>query len=325
MLHKKVIEKLRGYQKHKSFEEVSRSVKSFLDDNLVTETQLRALRVIQHHGKIVPGVALLKYETIAEYVGVTRRTVITAVKKLTEFGIIEKHAQTRELQGGDGANIFCIVVFTPNNTPDYTSKNTATENASTPADTGSEADNSGAEYVEYVEYEENMSSKDYVHTYKDAYGAEKDRANQDVEIREDVHMGKELVPHMVPSEFSDFVGRYLKNALDIVKLYERAILATRKLGDIHVRDELALDAFKSTLFAYKSGRVRGDFFGYFYGTYYRLAEQEQVVEVRRESMGDMPSWLSSAMEDHYPVIEESDLEAEEGVYGPPDVDYFEYL
>lgn len=301
-MHKKILDKLRSYQKFESYDEVAESVEKFLAENLVTETQLRALRVIQNHAKVVPGVAMLKYKTIAEYVGRNIRTVQRAIKKLVELGIIEKHARTRELRGGDGANIYTICAYADAHADaDDDAKTDAPGNASNRENTEQEAHKSDPEYVEYVDYVKYESKKD---TYNVPRESDSSQNGEEIQVREDSSIDKSFVPSSVPEEFADVAGRYLKNAVDVYKLYKRAIIAANKIGAPMVRDDLAMEAFKQTLFRYKSRQLRGSFLGYFYKTYKTMHEQELAAEARRESLGGTLDNLYGADVDDYEGAED---------------------
>jgi DNA-binding Lrp family transcriptional regulator len=302
-MHKKVLEKLRGYQTFKTAKEVDAAIEAHLAEHMLNDSQLRTLRVLAYRAKQVPGVAYVKYETIAEIIGKTRRTVINAVKGLVEKGIIEKHGTVRETKGGCGANIFSILPFTSDFTSDCTTDDTSQEEVESSATTEPEAPFAGGEEVKEVEEVKENS----LYTSYNVQDAREEQDKKEISIKEDEQLDKTFVSKMVPEEFSNLVGMYLKDALDIYKLYQRAILAANKLGAPVVRDDIAVEAFKQTLFTYKSRKLRGSFFGYFYSTYYAMHEQAIAQEIRRKAMGEMPVWM---------VAEEEHEEA---------VDYYDYL
>ena len=294
-MHKKILEKLRSYQKFESYDEVSQSVEAFLAENLVTETQLRTLRVIQNHAKVVPGVAMLKYETIAEYVGKTARTIRRAISALVEMGIIEKHARIRELSGGWGANIYTIKNYVHSHViSNDQSNNQSQGSASTREETEPEGPKTESEYVEYEDYVKYDSFKR--DTYNVPRESDSSQNGKEIQVREDSSLDKSFVPSSVPAEFADFVGRYLKDAVDVYNLYGRAIIAANKIGAPMVRDDLALEAFKQTLFRYKSRQLRGSFFGYYYKTYKTMHEHELAAEARREAAEGILSELYASPE-----------------------------
>ncbi|PMB07704.1 hypothetical protein CEN49_12035, partial [Fischerella thermalis CCMEE 5273] len=99
-MHPIYLQQMRAYQTMKSAKDVRNAIEAHLSKHILTETQLRVLRVLEYRSCTVPGVAMVKYSTIADVVGVVRRTVIRAINRLVKLGIVEKHERIREARGG---------------------------------------------------------------------------------------------------------------------------------------------------------------------------------------------------------------------------------
>lgn len=94
---------------HKNFEckaEMDKTVREYNKE--LTSTLYRTLNLLKQYSLKVTGVSHLKYQTIADKLEVSTRTVIRNIKKLIELGIITKISTTRIKSGGDGANVFVI-------------------------------------------------------------------------------------------------------------------------------------------------------------------------------------------------------------------------
>jgi len=74
----------------------------------LNDTTIEILRLLSRYAVKYPGVAFLKYGTIARAIGKSRITVIRNITKLVIAGIIEKVAVMREVNGGNGANMYVI-------------------------------------------------------------------------------------------------------------------------------------------------------------------------------------------------------------------------
>ena len=97
---------LRKYQSFESVEELNYHVNQYRHHT--TATQFRVLWFISRHAVKYPGAAHLKAATIADGLGVSRKTVYRALKALAELGAIVKHETIRPKSGGQGANIYVI-------------------------------------------------------------------------------------------------------------------------------------------------------------------------------------------------------------------------
>lgn len=93
----------------KNFEskaEMDKTVREYNKE--LTPTLYRTLNLLKQYSLKVIGVSHLKYQTIADKLEVSTRTVMRNIKKLIELRIITKISTTRIKSGGDGANVFVI-------------------------------------------------------------------------------------------------------------------------------------------------------------------------------------------------------------------------
>lgn len=269
-MDKRIQEKLQEHQNFASAVEMSQAVENHVNANDLNETQLRVLRVLEFRSKIVPGASWIKVETICSVVDKSDATVRRALRKLTEIGIIEKVGTIREKSGGKGANVYVI---------------RATETTRDKSNDKSPMTNRYGE-----QNEDRTRNKTLFATSKEDSGKEaqnKLHSNNVQESGKEDRLDKSFTPGIVPNEFRDLVGRYYNDAERIYHLYQRCVIATNAAGLHVVNEQLAIQAFKESVFQRKTGKIRGSFDGYFYGVYFNMA----VAEVRRQVMGDeLPAW-----------------------------------
>ncbi|MFJ8100217.1 helix-turn-helix domain-containing protein [Lysinibacillus sp. NPDC096212] len=102
---------------YKTFESVADMDKS-VEDHMaahyydLTESERAIVFKLASHALEHPGACHLKAATIAEALEISTKTVYRSVKKLVEFGIIEKVASTK-LNGIKGASIYRVLPYVP--------------------------------------------------------------------------------------------------------------------------------------------------------------------------------------------------------------------
>ena len=99
-----------------------------------------------------------------------------------------------------------------------------------------------------------------------------------------------FTPENVPNQFRDAVSPFFKSAKEIYKLYHRVLIAYKRSKidkPIECVIDRAVQAFKETVFAQKSNKIKSTFEGYFY----RIIESKLAVERRRECRGLLFDWL----------------------------------
>lgn len=108
-------EYLASYKTFDSVEDMDSHVKQHIDKYRLDLTAAERAIVFMIAGRslMYPGASHLKAETIAAVVEVSTKTVYRSIKKLVEFGIIEKVPSTK-LNGIKGASIYKILPFADN-------------------------------------------------------------------------------------------------------------------------------------------------------------------------------------------------------------------
>lgn len=267
---KRIYEKLQHYQNFSAPAEMAQAVELHIRNNDLSETQLRVLRVLEFRSKMIPGASWIKVSTICDVVKKSDATVRRALRKLEQLGIIERVATLRVKTGGTGANVYVI------SAPE-THREQSNDQAGMTSRTDDGNPRHTANTAQFATTKEDYS--------KDAQSKILSNNVQTASMED--RLDKSFTPGSVPSEFRDLVGRYYNDAEKIYHLYNRCVIASKAAGLDYVDDELAIQAFKQTVFNYKRGAIRGSFDGYFYGVYFNTA----VVEVRRQVMGEsMPVW-----------------------------------
>lgn len=273
-MDKRIQDKLREHQNFASSIDMTKAVEAHIKANDLNETQLRVLRVLEFRSKIIPGACWIKVETICGVVKKSDATVRRALRKLSELNIIEKVGTIREKSGGKGANVY--VIRTTETARDKSIEQSGMTNRY-------DGDN------EVQTQDKTLFAKTKEDLCKDAQSKIHSNNVQKSDSGNgfDKNLDKSFTPESVPRKFVELVGRYFDDAERIYHLYTRCIVASNAVGLDIVNDDMAIKAFKDTVFQYKRRKVRGSFDGYFYGVYYNMA----VSEVRRQVMGDeIPSW-----------------------------------
>lgn len=265
-MDKRIAEKLRDYQNFISPADMHQAVELHIRANDLNETELRVLRVLEFRSKAIPGASWLKVATICSVVDKSDATVRRALRRLEQLSIIEKVSTLRVKTGGQGANLYIIREATgSHDKANDQASMTGRGEEEKPCYTGIER--------QFATPKEDSAKmlKDKIHSNKNVETADKtDR------------LDKSFTPGIVPDAFRDLVGCYFNDAEKIYHFYNRCVIASKAAGLDYVDDELAIEAFKQTVFKYKRGAIRGSFDAYFYGVYFNMA----VVEMRRQTMAD---------------------------------------
>lgn len=237
------MEKLEKYKTFDSVQSLSNNVNLFVSKHHLTKSALRILRLIEWYSRKNLGACWLKVKTICEKVGVSDSTVRRSIRKLKELGILKTVTTTRELSGGDGANIYIILPV---------------DNA---VDSAEMTDRTDSENTEESMVEEVKSETKYVST--------KDVTKKEKEYEKD-EFDHTYVRDFVPAEFVKVAKRYSDNAVVIEKLWKKVLMCVKNhttalSGYEDESIKVAVTAFKQSVFAAKQNSIRGSFYGYFYG------------------------------------------------------------
>lgn len=283
--------KLEPYQSFESVDEMLETVNQHIRNHTLTKSAIKVLRFIAGRSKMVPGAAWLKVETIAKskLVSVSERTVQRAIRKLEQLGILEVHTQMRETLGGQGANVYVILPVSQDVTPDVGADLSGRPPIEIQDVSSDQADFSDLKKVSAKKAFKSDTDNDHP-SYND-FSSDKDSSTESVCTKrtgDDTQadkstwwLDKHFASHMVPVEFRDLVGRYFNDALVINRLWRKSVRVCRMYTtEAEVPVEIPLEAFKQTVAAYKEGRIKGEFEGYFWGTLVQMFVQHQRSKVK---------------------------------------------
>ncbi|WNS73660.1 helix-turn-helix domain-containing protein [Bacillus sp. DTU_2020_1000418_1_SI_GHA_SEK_038] len=250
-------ETIQRYQSFADLEEMDKAVRGFLYVHKSSFSQgvLKVLQFIWRHSVKVVGVSFAKYHTIAEAVQLSRRTVIRAVQKLEILGFLKKIATAR-MNGKQGMNLLVIQPFP---TVEEQKNNMSPQDV-TPSVTPIKTEKKHHSLCENKHNEKNVKKPDKMNT------------NKQLDIS--------YLPESVHPKFSETASPFFY-AIDIYKLWQRALIAYRKSKlekPLEEVIEIIVCAFKQTVFMQKAGEIHTTFEGYFYSVVYA----KLVVTKRQE-------------------------------------------
>ncbi|HDR7444360.1 MULTISPECIES: helix-turn-helix domain-containing protein [Bacillus] len=251
------MKELRKYESFKSVTEMDNTIdKALKEYNLKDSERVILIKLSQYSCKFV-GVSYMKNQTLADSVGYSKRTVQRALKRLSELGIITRIEQKRAKSGGYGAFI-CVV-----NPFECHLKLSSCQEAESP--TPEEAER---------QTEENKT------IIPKANLREINKRNElDVSYLDNSH---------VPIEFISAVKPFIGSAKEVYSLWGKVLLAQGIYApDLLDSTEIAIQAFKQSVFAKKMKRIRKDFKGYLFGVLAKMFSVEQ----RRYNKGNLWNWL----------------------------------
>jgi DNA-binding Lrp family transcriptional regulator len=110
----------RRYSQFQSVEEMNGSINRFLDDHGsdLRDTALILLAVLAQHSCVAAGVSWLSVRSMSALIGVTERTIQSALKSLESTGIIKRIATTTH-NGGQGNNYIVIQQYGTDTSLEY--------------------------------------------------------------------------------------------------------------------------------------------------------------------------------------------------------------
>ncbi|MGE7761014.1 helix-turn-helix domain-containing protein [Peribacillus sp. NPDC097895] len=243
---------LRKYESFKSVSEMDKAInEALVSFELKDSERAVLLKLAQYSCKFI-GVSYLKVSSLAEAMGVSKRTIQRSLKTLVGLGIITRIKQLRAVSGGWGSSITVI------NRPESHLDLTLREKVPEPELTGTE---------EPTQEDETILSK-----------SKKSKALKERKTELDYTY---LENSNVPTTFIDAVRPFFDSAVEIYSLWRKSVSAgSRYAPDVINYDEIAVQAFKQTVFAHKLSKIKGNFNGYLYGTLRNMlsVEQRRAVE-----------------------------------------------
>ena len=270
-------EVIQSYQSFSTIEEMDQAVRGFLYKHkaALSEGTLNVLKFIWRHSVKVIGVSFAKYDTIAQEVQISRRTVIRAIKQLESLGLIKK-IPTARMNGKQGVNLLVIQRFQPIDEV----KNNKSPLDVTVHDTPNKTENKQSSLCEiktkptYVRKAENS----------DHLKLEESTKNEKSDSIHDHQLDTSFLPESVHKEFVQAAKPFF-NAVEIYKLWKRVLIAYKKMKLEHSLDHVidkVINAFKQTVFMKKMGKIHSTFEGYFYRVMYEFLIVEKRQELRHK-------------------------------------------
>ncbi|MCM3736471.1 helix-turn-helix domain-containing protein [Bacillus cytotoxicus] len=277
------------YKKLQSFssvEDMNETIRYFLYKHTheLSESAIKVLKFLARHSCKIPGVSFLKVSTIAEALGISDRTVRRVLKILEEYMIVMRHKTVRtegKLKGGNGHNVY---VIQKNNSviPDVLPEMSQRQDGETPT--------KSRVTEPKVEDEAELIESHPLEDLKNELNVREQSTSIYEEIKlED--LDETFTPENVPQKFKAAVVPFFKSAEKIYKLYGRVLTAYKRSKlDKPIAEviEHAIQAFKETIFAEKTKRIRSTFEGYFYS----IVAEKFVLERRIECRSKLYDWLT---------------------------------
>ncbi|MGE1103401.1 helix-turn-helix domain-containing protein [Peribacillus simplex] len=243
---------LRKYESFKSVSEMDKYVSKVLEVMELTELDRSLLRLLAGHSCKFVGVSFLKVQTMANKLGVSYKSVQRSLKRLKELEVIKRVRTLRVVSGGFGASITILSPF------GLTQREQAEKPTPEPAQDTSKQ-------------KETFLFKAFLKDLKNLRQPEPTHDNK---------LDYTYLTEWVPKEFIQVVKPFV-NAEEAFSLWGKVHMSSKKYAP-SVQDilEPAIRAFKASVLAYKSRRIKGSFGAYFWGTLSGVfsIEQRRSVE-----------------------------------------------
>ncbi|MBO1514106.1 helix-turn-helix domain-containing protein [Metabacillus bambusae] len=210
---------IQTYQSFETIEAMDLAIRGFLykHKSALSEGTFNVLKFIWRHSVKVVGVSFAKYDTIAENLLISRRTVIRAIKKLEGLGIIKK-IPTARMNGKQGVN---LLVIQPFQTIDQL-KNNMTPQSVTANVTPNKTENKQSSLCENKQIPNNVREQENREHHEDVALQERSESIPTQQI------DTSFLPESVHKEFIQAAKPFLC-AVDIYKLWKRVLIVYKKL------------------------------------------------------------------------------------------------
>lgn len=229
------MKELHKYVSFNSINEMDSVVSKALREYDLKDSERAVLIKLSQYSCKYVGVSYLKNQTLADSLGYSKRTVQRALKRLAELGIISRYTQFKPVKGGYGAFV-CVI----NPISCHFVESPCTNN-NEPTDSNTQEST--------VENETIILKSN----------------SQDIKERNELGLTY-LAGSGVPTEFIQACSPFYNTAKEVKALWWRMELAQKRFAPSLIDfTELAVSAFKQSIYKLKAKQIKGSFKGYLFG------------------------------------------------------------
>ncbi|NSL51720.1 helix-turn-helix domain-containing protein [Bacillus sp. P2(2020)] len=210
----------------------------------LTNTAVKVLDVLHRYSAKYTGVSFLAKNTIAEIVGVSRRTVIRVCQLLESLGIVKQYEMKRSSDMKQTSNAIVIQPIEELQTTE-----TVTQEAT---------DNSA-----------NMSHENKFNSIK-TNNINKRIERVDNDNIESIKLDKSFTSDYVPEPFKQLVGAFFNDAATIEEYWRMVRISAYHIRDIYELTDndvlnLGMESFRQTVAKWRKKRIKTKPIAYFWG------------------------------------------------------------
>ncbi|HJV46723.1 MAG TPA: helix-turn-helix domain-containing protein [Bacillota bacterium] len=258
------------YSTFTSIEELNLTIRHFLylHSHELTPATVKVFKTISKYACKILGVCFAKVSSLSTIIGISERTIRRAFIILEQHGVL-KRIPTQRKQGGDGHNLYVIQPYV---SAVGSAEMSDRQSPSNQDETSPQPTQNDAEAISFKTEHSNREISNNVQT-------------------DDNGLPSSYTPSYVPETFRKAISAHFNNAKIIYTLWQKSLLAYRQSrlnAPIEGYIDNATQAFRDSVFALKTNRIKGSFAGYYYGTLRNVF----AVEKRRE-VDYTPCWLES--------------------------------
>ncbi|WP_062513101.1 helix-turn-helix domain-containing protein [Halobacillus sp. KGW1] len=258
---------VRKYQTFQSKAELDKHVRSFLYRRkaALSEGTLEVLTFLWRHAVKFPGVAFPKRQTVVKSTGLSESTVVRALRRLVQEGLIEK-VRTTKPNGRQGVN---LIVFLPQDTGSLPVDDT-------PRDTLPDTPQ--------------KSEKPFQLCSEASFSQPETKEKQrKASLSKSVPHDASYLPSFIPNRFIQTTIPFLQTdkILDAWRTVENAYKQSDLMMPLEAYEDLYIQTFKQGVYAWKKGRIRTELLRYYYGGLVRTFE----IQARKEAFQRQESLL----------------------------------
>ncbi|WJE17059.1 helix-turn-helix domain-containing protein [Halobacillus sp. ACCC02827] len=257
-------------RKHQTFQskaELDKHVRSFLYRRkaALSEGTLEVLTFLWRHAVKFPGVTFPKRQTVVKSTGLSESTVVRALRRLVQEGLIEK-VRTTKPNGRQGVN---LIVFLPQDTGSLPVDDT-------PPDTLPDTP---------------QKSEKPFHLCSEASFTQPETKEKQrkASLSKSVPLDASYLPSFIPNRFIQTTIPFLQTdkILDAWRTVENAYKQSDLMMPLEAYEDLYIQTFKQGVYAWKKGRIRTELLRYYYGGLVRTFE----IQARKEAFQRQESLL----------------------------------